>query len=358
SQENPLVLLEEDRIISVASYESLPLAQALDMLRIGLVPTISAANERLVKLLQAPQTGLTDGLHAPGVVQESGLSEYTWPAQAMAIEARLLAQPVSTEIPSSSQAEGLEDRASMTPLAARRLAELVELGRNIVAIELVTAAQAVELRHGAAPGAIGAGARRAFDAVRGRLSFTGPGETLHSELEPIRLLIARGELGSETVEPAIEIGLVEPRDAGELLTLQRAAYVSEGQIYENASIPPLTQTLDELVEDLAGSIALKAMLGGRIVGTARARLDDGTLHIGRIAVAPDMQGRGIGTALVRALETEHADGAHTFALFTGDSNPANRRLYERLGYRETHDEQLDVGVRVVHLAKAANPPSE
>ena len=97
---------------------------------------------------------------------ESSLSEYTWPAQALAIEARLLGQPVSLEIPSASQAEGLEDRASMTPLAARRLGELVELARGVVAIELVVAAQAIELRHGARPDAIGAGARRMFDAVR------------------------------------------------------------------------------------------------------------------------------------------------------------------------------------------------
>jgi predicted GNAT family acetyltransferase len=64
-----------------------------------------------------------------------------------------------------------------------------------------------------------------------------------------------------------------------------------------------------------------------------------------------MQGRGIGTALIERLEAEHANGAHTLALFTGDSNPANRRLYERLGYRETHAEVLDFGVRLIHLAK-------
>jgi len=160
---------------------------------------------------------------------------------------------------------------------------------------------------------------------------------------------------------AIEISLISPGDAGELLTLQRAAYVTEGQIYENASIPPLTQTLAELEAELAGSVALKATLGSRIVGTARARLEDGTLHIGRIAVAPDLQGRGIGSALVRQLESRHGAGAHTFALFTGDSNPANRRLYERMGYRETHTEQLDFGVRLVHLAKPAparDHPSE
>jgi ribosomal protein S18 acetylase RimI-like enzyme len=352
SQENPLTVPAEDRIISVANYESLPLAMALDLMRIALIPTVSAANERVIKLLQAPQTGLSDGLHAPGVSAESGLSEYTWPAQALAIEARLLGQPVSLEIPSASQAEGLEDRANMTPLAARRLAELVDLARGLVSIELVVAAQAVELRHGPAPDAIGAGARRAFDAVRALVSFTGPGETLHSDLDPVRSLIAGGTLAPEVAHPGeLAIGLVEPADAGELLTLQRAAYVSEGQIYENASIPPLTQTLEELESELAGSIALKATIGSRIVGTARARLEDGTLHIGRIAVAPDMQGRGIGTALIERLEAEHADGAHTLALFTGDSNPANRRLYERLGYRETHAEVLDFGVRLVHLAK-------
>ena len=353
SQENPLTLLAEDRIISVANYESLPLATALDLMRIALVPAVSAANERLIKLLQAPQTGLSDGLHAPGVAAESSLSEYTWPAQALAIEARLLGQPVSLEIPSASQAEGLEDRASMTPLAARRLAELVDLARGVVAIELVVAAQAVELRHGPDPSAIGSGTRRAFAAVRALVTFTGPGRTLESDLDPVRDLIARGGLGPVTPADEIAISPVEPGDAGELLTLQRAAYVSEGQIYENASIPPLTQTLAELADELGRSIALKATVGARIVGTARARLEGGTLHIGRIAVAPDMQGRGIGTALIERLESEHADGVHTFALFTGDSNPANRRLYERLGYRATHTELLDFGVRLVHLAKAA-----
>jgi GNAT superfamily N-acetyltransferase len=191
-----------------------------------------------------------------------------------------------------------------------------------------------------------------FDAVRELVSFTGPGQTLASDLDPVRDLIARGGLlPEEPTAGEIAISPVEPGDAGELLTLQRAAYVSEGQIYENASIPPLTQTLAELEAELAATIALKASIGSRIVGTARARLEHGTLHIGRIAVAPDMQGRGIGTALIERLEAEHADGAHTFALFTGDSNPANRRLYERLGYRETHSEVLDLGVRLVHLAK-------
>ena len=112
----------------------------------------------------------------------------------MAIEARLLAQPVSTEIPSASQAEGLEDRASMAPLAARRLAELVELARGVVAIELVTAAPGGRAAPRPRAPAIGAGARRAFDALRALVPFTGPGDTLHPDLEPVRALIASGVL--------------------------------------------------------------------------------------------------------------------------------------------------------------------
>ena len=354
SQENPMTVLAEDRIISAANYESLPLAQALDVMRIGLIPTITAANERLIKLLQSPLSGLSDGLHAPGVPEESGLSEYTWPAQSLALEARLLGQPVSLEIPSASQAEGIEDRASMAPLAARRLSELVDLGRGVVAIELVVAAQAVELRHGAAPDAIGVGARRAFDEIRRRVPFTGAGQTLASDLDPVRLLIADGVLHPDApLLDEIAILPAEPGDVGELLTLQRAAYVTEGQIHDNVRIPPLTQTLDELSAELQESIALKAVLGSRIVGAARARRVGTTLHIGRLAVAPDLQGMGIGTRLVATLEAEYADGIDTFTLFTGHLSAANIRLYERLGYRLTREELLDPDIHLVHLEKPA-----
>ena len=65
-------------MISVGNFEMLPLAQALDVVRIGLAPVLTSANERLVKLLQAPHTGLTDGLQAPGDDDENGLSELAW----------------------------------------------------------------------------------------------------------------------------------------------------------------------------------------------------------------------------------------------------------------------------------------
>jgi histidine ammonia-lyase len=82
---------------------------------------------------------------------------------------------------------------TMAPLAARRLAEMVELGERIVAVELVVAAQAVDLRR---PATLGVGTRRAHDAVRERVSFTGPGQALPADLEPVRELVRSGALSA------------------------------------------------------------------------------------------------------------------------------------------------------------------
>jgi histidine ammonia-lyase len=190
SHSNPLVLTDEDRVISVSNVEIAPVAAALDFLRIALAPALTTANERQMKLLQAPLTGLSDGLAArPG--HEDGLAELGNAGMAFTAEARLLAQPVSFELASTTQAEGIEDRMTMAPLAARRTAEMVELGERIVAIELVVAAQAIDLRR---PAALGAGTKRAYDLVRERIPFTGAGEAVPSELEPVRELVRSGAL--------------------------------------------------------------------------------------------------------------------------------------------------------------------
>ena len=189
SSSNPLVARAEERVFSVSNLDVAGLAAALDFLRIALAPVLTSANERLMKLLQAPFSGLPDGLAAEPGLHEDGLAELGNVGHALAAEARLLAQPVSFELGSTTQAEGIEDRMTMAPLAARRLAEMVELGERIVALELVVAAQAVELR---APAALGAGPRRAFELVRERVPFIAAGTTLPADLEPVVDLVRAG----------------------------------------------------------------------------------------------------------------------------------------------------------------------
>ncbi|HUC34110.1 MAG TPA: aromatic amino acid ammonia-lyase [Gaiellaceae bacterium] len=189
SQENPLVIPEEDRIVSVANFDILPLAAALDFLRIALAPTLTSACERMLKLLQGPLTGLPDSLAPRQDLVENSLGELGVVAQALTAEARLLAQPVSYEVVTSTHAEGIEDRITMAPLAARRLSEMVALGERLAAIGFTIAVQAIDLRK---PPALGAGTKRAYDLVRARVPFMGEGDPLPADLEPVRDLVVSG----------------------------------------------------------------------------------------------------------------------------------------------------------------------
>lgn len=149
----------------------------------------------------------------------------------------------------------------------------------------------------------------------------------------------------------IVIGPATPADAGEIFTLQLAAYVAEAQLYEDPHLPALVQTFDDLTVELHESLALKATAGHRVVGAVRGRLDGTVLRIGRLVVAPDLQGHGIGTRLLAAIETAAPGQVEWFALFTGHLSSGNIRLYERQGYEETHREQVRPDLTLVHLTK-------
>jgi len=189
AQTNPVVT-PDGRVVSVGAFEILPLATALDLARLAVAPVLSSATERAIKLLTAPLTGLPEGLGVRVALAESALSELGVAIQAFAAEARLLALPVSLELVSTTQAEGIEDRTTMAPLAARRLAEMVELGARVVAVELVIAAQACDLR-GAR---LGGGTERALELVRSLAPFVGEGDPL-PDLEPLVELVRSGRLG-------------------------------------------------------------------------------------------------------------------------------------------------------------------
>ncbi len=203
AQENPLVVPSEGRIVSVWNGEVAPLAAAIDFLRIVLAPILTSANERLLKLLQAPLSGLPDGLAARAGLHEDALSELGVASQSLTAEARLLAQPVSFELVSTTQAEGIEDRMTMAPLSARRLAEMVDLGERLLAIELVVAAQAIDLRAAAWRRAVrkgrprlGKGTSTAYAIVRKRVRFLDEGDAVPPDLERVRAVVRDGLLSN------------------------------------------------------------------------------------------------------------------------------------------------------------------
>lgn len=139
-------------------------------------------------------------------------------------------------------------------------------------------------------------------------------------------------------------------DAECVLRLQKLAYRSEALLYGDFSIPPLTQTLDDLRAEFATKTVLKALLNDQIVGSVRASHKCGTCFIERLIVHPDFQGQGIGTQLLLDIEACFPN-AHRLELFTGHRSHRNIRLYERLGYRIFRQQPVNSSLSLVYLEK-------
>lgn len=140
----------------------------------------------------------------------------------------------------------------------------------------------------------------------------------------------------------VRIDLVEDEHAGELLTVRRAAFVTEAQTYNDPHIPALTQTLGELREDLQRDdvVTLGAWLGHRLVGSVRVELEAKRATLGRFAVVPDLQGVGIGAKLLMAVLNYLPEQTSEVWVFTGRDSKQNLEMYAKHGYEHQYDEHL------------------
>ena len=140
------------------------------------------------------------------------------------------------------------------------------------------------------------------------------------------------------------------QDLPEILALQKTAFAAEAQLVNDWNIPPLTQTLDELADDWRKGIMLKAVNeGGTIIGTVRGHMAPDGFYIGRLAVQPQWQGRGCGSALLEAMIARAEP--NRLVLFTSTKSERNLRLYERFGFRPFKKSTTATGVTLVWLEK-------
>jgi ribosomal protein S18 acetylase RimI-like enzyme len=139
-------------------------------------------------------------------------------------------------------------------------------------------------------------------------------------------------------------------DAEQILELQKLTYISEAEIYTDYNIPPLIQTLEEIIREFDEQLFLKATIDNTIIGSVRAYLQNSSCFIGRLIVHPDHQNRGIGTKLMCEIENRfsHAD---RFELFTGHKSEQNINFYQKLGYNIIGIEQINDNLKFVYLEK-------
>ena len=149
---------------------------------------------------------------------------------------------------------------------------------------------------------------------------------------------------------AVVMKQAQVEDAREILDLQKLAYQSEAEIYHDDTIPPLTQTLEEITADFRNQVFIKASVDGRIVGSVRGQLKQETCSIGRLIVHPDFQNQGIGIRLMDEVE-KYFPEAGRFELFTGHRSERNKYLYRKLGYQVFRRQPVNSDLTLLYLEK-------
>jgi len=148
---------------------------------------------------------------------------------------------------------------------------------------------------------------------------------------------------------AYEVRPMVAGDAAAVLAVQRAAFAIEALRYDDPGLPPLRESLEDVLADLERCVGLVALTGDRLAGSIRVRVEGRSLHLGRLCVAPDLQGRGLGALLLA--KAEQVAPAGEALLFTGHLSASNLRLYARAGYVEQRRVKVDDRVTLVHLRK-------
>jgi histidine ammonia-lyase len=189
--DNPLVFSENGDVISGGNFHGAPLALTFDYAAIALTDLMSISERRIERLINPD---MNEGLPAflarrPGM--ESGFMIAHVAAAALLNEARVLAHPSSVDnVPTSG---GKEDHVAMGMTGALKLRTIVDLAENLVAIELLVGAEALEHRH---PLKAGVGVERAFATVRKIAPPLTQDRSLSGDIARVAEALRRGEFDS------------------------------------------------------------------------------------------------------------------------------------------------------------------
>ena len=139
-------------------------------------------------------------------------------------------------------------------------------------------------------------------------------------------------------------------DLREILQLQYLSYQSEADLFGSRDIPPLKQTLDEVINEYNAGIILKMIdKSGNIIGSVRAKEDKGTVYIGKLMVHPQHRHHGYGTTLLA--EIEQYFPKKRYELFTSTRSKDNIRLYQRMGYKIFKQEAINDELQFLYFEK-------
>jgi len=149
----------------------------------------------------------------------------------------------------------------------------------------------------------------------------------------------------------LEIMKASEDDMQEILNIQKLAFQENAVRYNDPNIPPLIQTSEEFIDKAKGHIILKAVMDGKIVGSAKGIQNGNRCRISNVIVHPDHWNKGIGGRLVEAIESEF--NVDVYELVTGYRDDKNISLYEKHGYAisEGYFEKITERLFFIHMSK-------
>lgn len=186
--DNPIILVEEDRVISGGNFHGEPMAQIFDYLKIGISELANISERRLERLVNPALSG---GLPA-FLIEKGGLNSgfmiVQYAAAALVSENKVLAHPASVDsIPSSANQE---DHVSMGTIAARQASEILYNASRVIAMEILCACQAIDLR---GKKKLGAGTEKAYELVRDAVTFYDKDRIMNIDIEAVTELVVSGK---------------------------------------------------------------------------------------------------------------------------------------------------------------------
>ncbi|MEM2691842.1 MAG: histidine ammonia-lyase [Candidatus Bathyarchaeia archaeon] len=182
--DNPLVFPEEGVCLSGGNFHGQPVSLAMDLLGIAMAMVGNLSERRIARLLDEKlSNGLPAFLIPPQAEKglHSGFMTAQYTAAALASENKILAHPACVDsIPTSAN---FEDFVSMGITAAQKTAQILENTEYIIAIELLCAAQAIDLR---GPEKLGKGTRKAYSAIRKLVPMLKEDKVLSEDIEKVK----------------------------------------------------------------------------------------------------------------------------------------------------------------------------
>lgn len=188
STDNPLVFVDEDKILSCGNFHGEPVAFQLDFMAIAMSAMASISECRIEKLINPSMSGLPAFL-----TKDSGLNSGHMIVQVAAAslvsENKILSHPASVDsIPTSADKE---DHVSMGTIAARKFGKIVDNAENVVSMELLSATQALDL---VKPLESAGAVKAAYDLIRTKVPYAEKDRNFSIDIKAIRGLIADNSL--------------------------------------------------------------------------------------------------------------------------------------------------------------------